>query len=167
MEDGSTVSVMLGIDFQKAFNRVKYNSCVEQLEHLGAPLVSLSLVKSFLMNRKMAIKIVDERSDLKEITRGCPQGSALYCVTTQSFHEPSDRREDAHCQTLHQVVAPFHWPDKPCCQFLQHQAPTHSTRHEFPSPLLLGRLRSQLWNLLLRHQPRIWPNLGKQETGRR
>ena len=89
LENGTDAVLMLGIDFQKAFNRMEYSVCMEQLEKLGASPGSLSMVRSFLSNRKMTMKLGTDQSALVEIIRGSPQGSVLgcmlYCATTQSL----------------------------------------------------------------------------------
>ena len=43
----------LHYDYEKAFNRMKHAHCFEQLTRLGASLGSLSLVRSFLEDRKI------------------------------------------------------------------------------------------------------------------
>ena len=64
MDEGKDAVVLLGVDFQKAFNRMKYAACMDQLALLGASPGSLAMVHSFLM------------------------GSALYCATTQLLQSP-------------------------------------------------------------------------------
>ena len=56
MDDGKDAVVLLGIDFQKTFNRMEFAVCIEQLEKLGASQGSLSMVMLFLTNRKMNIE---------------------------------------------------------------------------------------------------------------
>ena len=89
MEGGGKAAVLLGIDYEKAFNRMEHSVCLRQLEKLGASPGSLTLVKAFLENRSMTIKISETRAQPVPIRRGRPQGSVLgcllYCVTTQSL----------------------------------------------------------------------------------
>ena len=89
MDGGTDAVVLLGVDFQKAFNRMEYAVCIEQLEKLGASQGSISMVRSFLTNRRMRMTLGDASSEDVEILRGSPQGSvlggALYCATTQSL----------------------------------------------------------------------------------
>ena len=98
MDDGNDAVVLLGVDFQKVFNRMEFAVCIEQLEMLGASQGSLSMVKSFLTNRTMRMKLGNATSKEVEILRGSPQGSvlggALYCATTQSLQEA--RRTSRH-----------------------------------------------------------------------
>ena len=87
MEGGKTAAVLLGVDYEKAFNRMEHAVCLEQLQRLGASPGSISLVKAFLEGRKMTIIIDGHKADPVAIKRGSPQGSVLgcllYCITTQ------------------------------------------------------------------------------------
>ena len=46
--DHGSHAVMLGIDYQKAFNRLDHSECLRQLRELGASTPSINLVRSFL-----------------------------------------------------------------------------------------------------------------------
>ena len=87
MEGGKTAAVLLGVDYEKAFNRMEHAVCLEHLRRLGASPGSLSLVRAFLEERRMTISIDGHMADPIQIRRGSPQGSVLgcllYCVTTQ------------------------------------------------------------------------------------
>lgn len=80
MEDGKTAAVLLGIDYEKAFNRMEHSVCVNQLRRLGASLGSISHVKAFLRDRKMTITIngVQTKNPVG-IKCSSPQGSVLGC----------------------------------------------------------------------------------------
>ena len=95
MDEGKDAVVLLGVDFQKAFNRMDHAVCIEQLESLGASRGSLAMVKSFLTNRKMRMTLGNAASKEAVIVRGSPQGSvlggALYCATTQSLRGEEGR----------------------------------------------------------------------------
>ena len=103
MDDGKNGVVLLGVDFQKAFNRMEYAVCLEQLKKLGASNGSLAMVKLFLTGRRMRMKLGEAISREAIILRGSPQGSvlggALYCATTQSLLQNDQavpaRRADA------------------------------------------------------------------------
>ena len=92
MDNGKDAVVLLGVDFQKAFNRMEYTACLGQLERLGASQGSLAMVHSFLKGRKMKLRLGTQTSSAVDILRGSPQGSvmgcALYCATTQSLEQP-------------------------------------------------------------------------------
>ena len=90
LDDGNP-SVVLGIDYQKAFNRLNHHECLKQLELLGASESSLALVRSFLTGRKMRVRAGSVLSSLRPLCGGSPQGSILgcllYCVATQQLNE--------------------------------------------------------------------------------
>ena len=87
LEGGQKAAILLGVDYEKAFNRMDHGVCLTQLERLGASEGSLSLVRAFLEERQMTIKIDGHKADPVKISKGSPQGSVLgcllYCVTTQ------------------------------------------------------------------------------------
>ena len=87
LDEGKEAVALLGVDFQKAFNRMDFASCIEELRRLGASAGSLCMVKSFLEDRRMKMRLGNASSDLVAILRGSPQGSVLgpllYCATTQ------------------------------------------------------------------------------------
>ena len=93
MDDGDTAACLLGLDFEKAFNRMDHGHCIRQLRRLGASAESIRLVRSFLEERQMAVTIDGVFCGTRQILRGSPQGSVLgcllYCVTTQNL---ADRR---------------------------------------------------------------------------
>ena len=93
LDEGKDAVVLLGVDFQKAFNRMEYAACLRQLERLGASQGSLAMVHSFLEGRKMKMKLGNHTSETVNILRGSPQGSvmgcALYCATTQALELPA------------------------------------------------------------------------------
>ena len=99
VDEGKDAVVLLGVDFQKAFNRMEFAVCLDQLAVLGASQGSLAMVHSFLTGRRMKMKLGSHTSRAVDILRGSPQGSvmgsALYCATTQSLQNPQ-AREPAH-----------------------------------------------------------------------
>ena len=87
LEGGKSAAVLLGVDYEKAFNRMEHDVCLRQLRQLGASEGSLVMVKAFLENRTMTLKIGTHKAKPIKIMRGSPQGSVLgcllYCITTQ------------------------------------------------------------------------------------
>ena len=87
MDNGDNAACLLGLDFEKAFNRMDHSHCISQLKALGASEESILLVRSFLDGRKMSVTVDGVHCGTKKIVRGSPQGSVLgcllYCVTTQ------------------------------------------------------------------------------------
>ena len=86
LEGGESASVLLGVDYEKAFNRMDHAKCIEQLRLLGATPGSVSLVRAFLEGRRMTISIDGQKADVPTvgISRGSPQGSRLQgCLSLQ------------------------------------------------------------------------------------
>ena len=87
MEDGNA-AILLGIDYEKAFNRLDHKECLFQLRRLGASPTSLALVRSFLTQRHMCARVGDFRSKPRRLCGGSPQGSILgcylYCAATSN-----------------------------------------------------------------------------------
>ena len=86
LEAGSP-SLILGVDFEKAFNRLDHNECLDQLAKLGAGKATLALTRSFLTGRSMRVRVGKELSSGRALRGGSPQGSILgcylYCAATQ------------------------------------------------------------------------------------
>ena len=87
LDGGKNAAILLGVDYEKAFNRMEHAICLERLRLLGASEGSVALVRAFLQDRSMTITICDHQAAPIKIVRGSPQGSVLgcllYCVTTQ------------------------------------------------------------------------------------
>ena len=82
-------SLVLGIDIEKAFNRLDHSKCLAQLQLLGASTHSLQLVRSFLTGRSMGVKVGDRLGSRKTLSGGSSQGSILgpflYCAATRQL----------------------------------------------------------------------------------
>ena len=89
LERGSP-SLVLGIDYEKAFNRLDHEECLRQLEALGASTTSIDLIRAFLTDRSMCIRVGGQLSSLHKLNGGSPQGSILgcflYCAATQQIN---------------------------------------------------------------------------------
>ena len=87
LDGGKDAAVLLGVDYEKAFNRMEHSVCLDRLMQLGASAGSIALVRAFLEDRTMTISIEGYKAAAVRILRGSPQGSVLgcllYCVTTQ------------------------------------------------------------------------------------
>lgn len=79
----------LFLDVSKAFDKVWHDGLIYKLLILGAPKSLVEIIKSYLTDRQLQIKLEDCRSRPKPITAGVPQGSLLspllYNIYTQDM----------------------------------------------------------------------------------
>ena len=71
------VSLLLLIDFSKAFDMVEHNILLDKLQHYGIRGTVLKWFQSYLSDRKQFVTIDGVDSDTKLIKYGVPQGSIL------------------------------------------------------------------------------------------
>ena len=64
-------------DVHKAFDRVWHVKLLSKLKELGFSGNMYEVIKDFLNNRKMSVKIGNERSDFQTVEMGTPQGAVL------------------------------------------------------------------------------------------
>ena len=77
LEGGTRAAVLLGINYEKALNRMRHDVCLAQLKELGALPGSLSLVRAFLQGRSMTI-CVDGHHRGKPSGK-CPRMPSILC----------------------------------------------------------------------------------------
>ena len=101
LEDSRASVNVMSIDFEKAFNRMDHNQCLNALSNLGARAEDVELVACFLRGRTMQVRVGTSFSDPREVPGGSPQGSILgnflFCATSNEFNEvilPDDVREE-------------------------------------------------------------------------
>jgi hypothetical protein len=75
--DKRLITMLLLIDFKKAFDVVNIDLLLLKFFHYGFDNNSIKLLKNYFSNRFQQIKIGQSFSDSAEITLGCPQGSTL------------------------------------------------------------------------------------------
>lgn len=73
-------SAVLSEDIEKAFDRVVFTFVLKELEEWGTPLQIRKLIKSFLSNRNVLVKIDGYLSQIHGMDNGVPQGSPLSVV---------------------------------------------------------------------------------------
>ena len=75
--DTSKLAGGIFIDLTKAFDTVNHKILLEKLQHLGIRGVPNKLLESYLTNRYQYVQINDNKSSLRSINCGVPQGSVL------------------------------------------------------------------------------------------
>ena len=65
------------IDLSKAFDTIDHAILIDKLEHYGIRGRALTLLKSYLTNRKQYVSALGETSEKLLVTYGVPQGSCL------------------------------------------------------------------------------------------
>ena len=76
MAEGNSVD-MFYFDFSKAFDSVPHYRLLIKLESYGIPPSMLNIIKDFLTNRTMRVRVGNTLSEARSVTSGVPQGSVL------------------------------------------------------------------------------------------
>ena len=77
IEDPRAASLLMSIDYSKAFDRLNFAACLKSLKAKGASSESLRIKGSFLTDRKMTVKVGNCFSSLRNVDSGAPQGLLL------------------------------------------------------------------------------------------
>ena len=75
--DENKVTCTIFLDLAKAFDTVDHNILLLKMEKYGIRGQALSLIKSYLENRKHSVKLNNIKSSLLTLNIGVPQGSVL------------------------------------------------------------------------------------------
>ena len=65
------------MDLSKAFDSLSHNILLQKLTDYGIRNSAITLLKSYLSNRKQYVQIDDESSSMLSINTGVPQGSIV------------------------------------------------------------------------------------------
>ena len=90
LEGGSNAAILLGIDYERAFNRMEHAVCLNQLERLGSSPGSISLVRAFLEERQMTIVVDGKKASPVAIRRGSPR-EVYHSLLTKAHAEDLER----------------------------------------------------------------------------
>ena len=150
LDDGDPVVVM-GIDFEKAFNRLDHRQCLIQLRALGASEATIRLVRAFLTGRSMRVRIGDFLSAARSLKGGSPQGSILgcllYCLTTQHIGPapPADpgtiNQDGSYPVTMVKYVDDTTLVERVDKESTVKHFSTQRTKEQVPAPGITGALR--------------------------
>ena len=75
--DKKQIPLHIYLDLSKAFDCLDHNILLSKLHFYGFNPLSLTLMKSYLENRRQFVRLDDVDSDSLVITTGVPQGSIL------------------------------------------------------------------------------------------
>ena len=76
MAEGNQVT-MVTLDVQGAFDALLVNRLLQRMQRQGWPVSLLRLVRSFLTNRKVRVRLEDSTTAFFAVACGTPQGSPL------------------------------------------------------------------------------------------
>ena len=91
--ESSHHSIILGIDYEKAFNHLSHQVCLEELTRLGASEATVSLVRTFLTERRVRVRLpCGTLSEAMQLMGGSPQDSILRCLLYRLATQQIDTR---------------------------------------------------------------------------
>ena len=114
LEDSRSACILTAVDFSKAFNRLDHLKCLQAFSKRGASNGIIRILAAFMSGRKMTVKVGNERSAMRQVNAGAPQGSVL---GTYLFNIGTDDLDEGcvYTQTLETVEHHTHSSDYPTC----------------------------------------------------
>ena len=92
LEDSISASVLISIDYGKAFNRLDHSACLRAFADRGASNQLIKLLASFLTGWQMAVKVEEKTSQLRNVNTGASQGGSV--LGTYIFNVGTDHPEE-------------------------------------------------------------------------
>ena len=87
--DNQRVVCLILLDLSAAFDSVNHQLLLNRLKYrFGFGGVILDWIRSYLMDRKQRVVIVDVQSDVVELSQGVPQGSVLGPILFSLYTSP-------------------------------------------------------------------------------
>ena len=94
LEDNRAAVTLASIDFEKAFNRVDHQECLLSAQRMGASPPTLKMIRAFLTERTMSVKVNQAKSSPRYVQGGSPQGSIianyLFCIVSHQLNNCAD-----------------------------------------------------------------------------
>ena len=75
--DDSELTIMVLIDYSKAFDTINHRILFAKLKKLGFHFEAISWIVSYLTDRKQKVQTLDDESGWEDVLNGVPQGSVL------------------------------------------------------------------------------------------
>ena len=75
--NNNQITQSIFIDFSKAFDTVNYNILYTKMKYFLLKKSAITILESYLTNRKQTVQIKDKVSSMLDISCGVPQGSVL------------------------------------------------------------------------------------------
>ena len=135
LEDNRAACIATTIDYSKAFNRLSHEECLLAFKRKGASTDIMRLLGSFMMGRKMTVRIGGACSDFRAVNAGAPQGSVL---GSYLFNVGIDDIEEGFFpRTIEEIDTPEveHTPapnDYPTCSTPKRVAPSSTVPSDSP-----------------------------------
>ena len=131
--DDSEVTVLVLLDYSKAFDTINHRLLYAKLKYLGFHSSAVSWIISYLTGRKQKVKTLSDESGWEEVKNGVPQGSVLgpllfsilvhdistYIPNSQYHMYADDTQIYYHCilEKIHETIIKINEDLKKVCEF--------------------------------------------------
>lgn len=121
----STSTSGVFLDIAKAFDRVWHERLIFKLIRLEIPSIIIKLIRSFLENRKIYCSVNQEKSAIKSILAGVPQGSILGPTLYNLFVHEMPKQNDTILAMYADDTAILSGSPRVCTYHNQENTKTH------------------------------------------